>query len=82
MDNCTCCKGRGGILPIVNGKICSLCLNYLKHKAGYTQEDLYELDNEIAIKVMTVTKQTEKVLLEEQRANKGNSSKTSQRTRK
>lgn len=77
MDNCTSCTGKGGIFSVIAGKICFICLDYIRYKAGYKLDDIHELENNNIKKIIAITRQTEKILLEEQRANKRNSSKTS-----
>lgn len=76
MDKCTSCNGRGGIFTIINGKICFVCLDYIRYKVGYKLDDIHELENENIKKIIVVTKQTNKVLLEEQRTDKRSSPKT------
>lgn len=70
IPNCSTCDSRGGIFKIIDGMICFVCLDYLRHKAGYDLDGVHELDKETVKKIIAVTKQTNKVLLEEQKSGK------------
>lgn len=62
IPKCSSCNARGGIFRVLDGIICFICLDFLKHKVHYTHEDLYQLDCESIKKIIQVTKATQKVI--------------------
>lgn len=63
IPNCSSCGARGGCHRVSNGRICLLCLNYLRVHCEYRDtEEISLLSSEQIKKIISVTRSTEKEL--------------------